>query len=91
MINYDKDLAGYDPANGQQPLHFHIENIIRLLDHIEKARHKAITSIFELGGAATAWENLKDIQYELEVTYSHALRLQEWIQMASDEVNREKS
>jgi len=87
MIDYDKNLAGYDPANGEKPRHFHINNIIRLLDRIEEARHKAITGIFEPGGALGAWENLNgnSMQLEIEVAYGHALRLREWIQAAPDE------
>lgn len=91
MINYDKDLPGYDPANDEKPRHFHIENIIRLLDRVEDKRRKANERIFEPGGAATAWESLHEMQSTLEVAYGHALRLQEWIKAAPDPDICEKS
>lgn len=91
MINYDKDLAGYDPITNEKPRHFHIENIIRLLDRIEDKRHKANERIFEPGGQATAFESLHEMQSTLEVAYSHALRLQEWIKAGPDPDICEKS
>jgi len=89
MIRVYNDLTGFDPANGERVPHFHIANIIRLLNRIEMERSEIQEKALKPGGSAKAWERAHEMQNSLEVAYGHALRLQEIIQ-EKDQPNESK-
>ena len=80
MIQVHGELSGFDPADGKRVPHFHIVNIIKLLNMIDTARCKIKDKALKPGGGATSWEQAHEMQSILESAYGHTLRLQEIIQ-----------